>query len=178
MKRLIVLSALLGAAAVPAVSQTVQAPTMGAMSATEVGIEPMMRLATPLYARLALANELRTIEAARYAAGSAGSSATRAMATDMLREHLAALRDLSGIPAAKLELKLARASAAHDLSGARKGAAGGLAEVQLDWQRHAWALHSGYAVDGKDPALRNFARFAVMRAESDLRRLPMRPMKY
>lgn len=172
------MAAMLGAAATPAVSQTVQAPTMGAMSATDVGIEPMMRIPGPLYARLALANEMRTIEAARFAVTGADEDATRAMAREMLQEHLDALGALSAIPAAAAQLRLAKASAAGDVAGIRYRAAAGFAELQLGWQRHAWALHSGYAADGRDPALRSFARAAVMRAESDLRRLPMRPMKY
>lgn len=178
MKGLIVMVAVLGVASLPAVSQTMQAPTMGAMSATDVGIEPMMRLAPPLYARLALVNEMRTIEAARFAAASAGSATARVVATTMLREHEQALRDLSTIPIAASRLHQARTSAASDVARYRNLPAGGFADVQLDWQRHAWALHSGFAADGQDQALRDFARSAVLRAEGDLRRLPMRPMKY
>lgn len=172
------MAVMLGVAAMPAISQTLQAPTMGAMSATDVGIEPMMRIAGPLYARLALANEMHTIEAARFAVAGADEDATRALAREMLQEHLNALRALSVIPAAAAQLRQAKASAARDVAGMRNGTAVSFAEVQLDWQRHAWALHSGYSADGRDPALRSFARAAVMRAESDLRRLQMRPMKY
>jgi putative membrane protein len=178
MKRLSVIAVMLGAATTPAVCQTVQAPTMGAMAATDVGIEPMMRIAGPLYARLALANEMRTIEAARLAVAGADKDATRAMARAMLQEHLGALRAISAIPAAAMQLHQAKVWAVRDVAGMRNNAARGFAEVQLDWQRHAWALHSGYAADGQDPALRDFARSAVMRTEGDLRRLPMRPMKY
>ena len=178
MKSLVVAAAMLGMAAQPASSQTLQALTIGAMSATDVGIEPMMRLASSLYAKLALAGEMRTIAAARAAEARAGSEGTRMMAAAMVREHEAALRDLSAIPIAKAELGHARSLAVRDIAANRNVTAAGFAEAQLEWQRHAWALHSGYAADGQVPALRSFARSAVMQSERDLRRLPMRPMQY
>lgn len=178
MKWFVVVSALLGLAVGPAVAQTMQAPTMGAMSATDVGMEPMMRVAGARYARLALINELRTIEAARRAAASARSGATRATAMAILREHRGALRDLTGIATAARQMNTAHALAARDVAALRGVPVERFALTQLDWQRHAWALHSGYAADGQDSALRRFARAAVMRVERDLRRLPMRPMAY
>jgi putative membrane protein len=177
MKWFVGLSALLGLALGPAVAQTMQAPTVGAMSSTDVGMEPMMRVAGPLYAKLSLTNEIRTIEAARRAAASARSDATRATAMVILREHQGALRELSRIAAIATQLPAARSSARGDLA-LLGDSAERFAQLQLAWQRHAWALHSGYAADGRDPALRRFARDGVMRAERDLRRLPMRPMAY
>jgi putative membrane protein len=177
-QKLIVASAMLCAVALPVSAQTLQAPTLGAMSATDVGIEPMMRLAAPLYARLALVSEMRTIAAARSAMVHARSSATSAIATEMLREHERALRDLSKIPIAASQLGQARTASNLATGRTRDDPARDFAGVQLGLQRHAWALHSGYASDGRDPALRGFARSAVTLVELDLHRLSMRPMQF
>lgn len=151
---------------------------MGDMTAIDVGIEPMMRVASSRYAQLALANEIHTIEAARRAAANARSTATRSASVTMLREHEASMRGLAAIPTAAGQLRSASASASQYDAVLRQAPADRFAELQLDLRRYAWALHSGYAADGADPALRRFAGSAVLQAERDLRLLSMRPKQY
>lgn len=163
-----------------AAAQTLQAPAMGQMSATDVGIEPMMRLTPADYRALARDNDAYEVAAARIARRRAVSPATRSLAARLEADHARALagRGPAGAAATPgLRMPFDRALRALAAAPADRFDALYLRQA-LDTHRHAWALHAGFAADGGDARLRAGAGKDLAREEDHLRRLPMRPMRY
>ncbi|WP_425229145.1 DUF4142 domain-containing protein [Sphingomonas sp.] len=163
-----------------AVAQTLQAPSAGRMSATEVGIEPMMRLSTADYRALSHDNDAYAVAAAQIARRRAQRAPIRDLSAMLGADHARALaaRGPAGAPAAPaLRMPFARALQALDAVPADRFDALYLRQT-LEAHRHAWALHAGYAADGADPALRTRAGADLALEEAHLHRLPMRPKPY
>lgn len=163
----------------PAVAQTLQAPAMGDMRATDVGLEPMMRVSAADYAALARDHDAFEVAAARIAAARAQTPTVRALATRLATEHGAALsgRTPGGAVTPRMRMSYARA-----LDALRTAPAGGFDALYLnqvtDAHRHAWALHAGFAADGADARLKARAPTDLARTEAHLHPLPMQPMRY
>lgn len=163
--------------ALDAGAQTLQAPTMGRMKATDVGIEPAMRLSAVAYARRAAQLNDFDLAAADVALARTRSRAIKSLATRMRADHARLRRALGLVPAAGRmkdlapmldQLRRAPASSVDRLFVAQ----------QLETHRRGWALHSGYAADGADARLRLLAAGAVALEEVHLHALPMKPMAY
>ena len=153
---------------------------MGELRATDVGVEPMMRVSPADYAALARDNDVYEVAAARIARRRAQAPAVRALAATLERDHGHALssRPVGGSAAARaLRLQFARALRTLDAAPPARFDAIYVQQV-LDAHRHAWALHAGFAVDGRDVGLKARARTDLATEENHLRRLPLRPMRY
>lgn len=161
-------------------AQTVQAPVMGRFSATQVGIEPMMRLDARSCAALARAGAAFELASARLALSRSRSPAVRRFATAALRDHARLAADLGRTPARPRRFPGALDCPA--MLAALTADAATFDRCYLDQQlaahRHAWALDSGYAADGRDSRLRALAMRALAVDEAHLGMLPMRPMRY
>lgn len=169
------------APAVQADAQTMQAPIAGHLTATQVGIEPMMGVDAATYASLARTNAQFDTASARVALMRSRSPRVRAFATKALHDHSANEGSLAASrgPARRLAGTLDYRAMLDTLKRVNAAAFDRLyTDQQMLSHRHAWALDSGYAVDGRDPRLRDFARRAVAIDEAHLARLPMKPMRY
>ena len=178
MRNILLLTASLLAA--PAVAQTMQAPATGQMRATDVGIEPMMRVSPTDYAALAGDHDAFEVAAAKLARTRGQSPAVRALAARFETDHAraAAKRRAADRPAPPvLRMPYARA-----LLALRSVSANDFDRLYvrqaLDAHRHAWALHAGFAADGADTGLRARAGADLAIEEEHLHRLPMQPMRY
>lgn len=172
MRTLLVPALLLAGAAT---AQTVQAPTMGGLSATQVGMEPMMRVPTATYVAEANAFDTWTVAASRLALTRSRSPMVRAFARRSLAEH-AAMQHARGGAARSDGALSASLRRLHRASATQFDAA--FARAQVAVHRWGWALHSGYAADGENAKLRRAAAVAVTIEERHLRALPLRPMPY
>lgn len=166
--------------AAPLAGQTLQAPVMGRMTATEVGVEPMMRVSSADYVALARAHEVFEVAAARLARTRARAPATRVLAARFEATYarlLASRPGAAGPAAAALRMDYDRAlRTLRDTPIDRVDAL--YLRQAADAHRHAWALHAGFAADGADAGLRARARADLIRTEQELRVLPTRPMLY
>lgn len=163
------------APAVPAAAQTMQAPTSGGMTALQVGIEPMMRVPTATYVAEADAFDAWIVAASRLALARSHAPAVLTFARRAGPAHAAARARRGGT--ATFDGDLAKAlDALRQAPPNRFDAL--FARMQTIVHRRAWALHSGYVVDGGDARLRRSAAVAVMLEEAHLRALPLRPMPY
>ena len=157
-------------------AQTVQAPVMGTMRATDVGMEPAMRLTSATYAARAAQIDAYESAATGVALVRSRSPAVRALAARLNEDHARLRRDRGVEPAA------AQSDLPAMVDSLRRAPPGALDRLFLAQQllvhRRAWALHSGYAADGSDPRLRAAAARAVQLEEAHLHRLPMKPMRY
>lgn len=158
------------------IAQTLQAPTMGKFSATEVGIEPVMKVPPAHYLAEANAFDDWIVAAGLIGLERSRSPALRAFAEQAIAEHRSLRRSRSNADA-RQPPDLAKALAS--LRGASAPSFDALFwRDQLVVHRRSWALHSGFAVDGLDRALRRRAQAAVALEERHLHALPMRPMPY
>jgi len=158
-----------------ATAQTLQAPSVGAMSAPQVGIEPAMKLSTAAYAREANALDAWVAAACRLATGRTRNAHVLAFARTAGPAHARALRERGGSPTRTPDLisRIGRLRHARADAFDRLFVAG-----QITAHRRLWSIHSGYAFDGADPRLRRTATAAVPGEERHLHALPMRPMPY
>lgn len=163
-------------------AQTMQAPTMGRLTALDVGVEPMMRVPDRTYVALLRDAARSEVAAGRIALRRSRDPAVRALDTAIIHDHGAALAALSRIAGPeRLDGGRTRATPPKLIMLARAPAAAFdrlFLDQQLDAHRHLWALHVGHAADGPDPRLRALAGRSVPIEEAHLRRLPMRPMAY
>lgn len=156
-------------------AQTMQAPTMGRMTAPDVGIEPMMRVPAANYVAEAGAFDDWILAACRLALSRSRSPAVLAFARRVGRDHASARRLRGSVVSG--DAGLARNLAELRSAPAQRFDAMFVA-AQLDVHRRVWALHSGYAADGRDTRLRRLAAATVLVEERHLRALPLRPMPY
>ena len=170
---LLALAVAVQAAVAPA--QTVQAPVMGAMKATDVGMEPVMRLRPATYAGRAAQLDAYAVAAADMALARSRERPVRVLAARLKADHARLRRERGSAPdmASDLPGMLAalRSAPPHDFDRL-------FLAQQVAIHRRAWALHSGYAADGTDARLRAAATRAVPVEEAHLHELPMKPMSY
>ena len=162
-------------ASVPVHGQTLQAPTVGRMSANQVGVEPAMKLPTARYVAEADALDAFVATSSRMAMTRSRDPGVLAFARRAGPAHAQSLHARGGSPAAPPEL----ASRLDRLRAARGGEFDRLfAADQIAAGRRLWSVHTGYAADGPDPRLKRAAAAAVPLEERDLHALPMRPIPY
>lgn len=155
--------------------QTLQAPTVGGMSATQVGVEPAMKLPTARYLADADALDTWVVAACRLVTGRTRDARLLAFAAQAGPAHWHAMRLRGGSPTSRPDL----AERLGKLRGARGDDFDRLFVAdQIAVQRRLWSLHAGYAVDGTDPRLKRAAAADVSMEERELHDLPMRPMRY
>lgn len=156
-------------------AQTLQAPSIAGMTATQVGAEPAMRVSTARYMAEAAALDAWVVAADRLVPGRSRDASMLAFARMTIPTHLTALRTRGGTLALPppWAARLGRMRAA---TGAEFGRL--FVADQIAAHRRLWSLHTGYAIDGSDPRLKRAAAAAVSMEECELQDLPMRPMPY
>lgn len=162
-----------------------QAPaTAGAMSAEDVGAQPMTGTSSTNYAAWAADSDMYEIKSSQLALSKAKSDAIRQFAREMIQDHktttatlLAALPHTNPrVPPPPKQMSAANQAKVDQLRDAQ-GAGFDSLYLQQQMQAHqqAWALHRGYALDGSDSALRQVATSAVPIIEKHLQHLKSMP---
>lgn len=183
MRALMLAASLIGlAAAAPALAQDPVAA--GAMSAADVGAQPMTGTSAANYVAWAADSDMYEIQSSELALQKAQSDAVKQFARAMIQDHkmttatlMAALPHTDPrVPAPPKQLSAANQAKIDQLRRA-SGAAFDSLYLQQQMQAHqqAWALHRGYALDGQDVALRQVATSAVPIIEKHLQHLKNMP---
>lgn len=176
-KLLIAVSAFaLAGIAGPVVAQDPTTMT-GTMSATDVGVSPMMGTSATDFVKMAADSDNYEIQSSKVALSKSKSPAVKGFAKQMITDHMkttkglmAALKNpdrtiatpsmmLSSDNASKLALLKKTPKASFDTI---------YMQQQMQAHQSAWALHKGYSTDGTDPALKQVASTALPIVESHL----------
>lgn len=157
----------------------------GSMSATDVGASPMTGVSAPDYVKLAADSDMYEIQSSKLALSKSKDAHVRMIAQQLITDHTNTTKSLmAALPktspkVAKPKMKLSADNAAMiaQLKQAPAGSAFDTLYLQQQQTAHqkAWALHSGYATDGTDPALKQVATTAVPIIESHLQHVKTAP---
>lgn len=161
-------------AAAPAFAQP--APT-GSMTAQQVGVSPLTGTSAANYVKMAADADMYEIESSKLALMRGQSPEVKAFAKEMIADHIQTTKSLMGalktpqrtIPKPPAKLSADNAAKIALLKKAPKAKFDSLyMQQQATAHQTAWALHSGYAMDGTDPALKQVATTAVPVIEKHL----------
>jgi putative membrane protein len=176
----------LAIAGAPAIAQdnTGSAMGAGAMSANDVGAQPMTGTPSTNYVAWAADSDMYEIQSSQMALSKAKSDGVKQFAREMIQDHKTTTKTLmAALPktdpkVAKPPMKPAAPTQAKlDQLRQADGASFDSLYLQQQMQAHqqAWALHKGYATDGSDPALKQVATAAVPIIEKHLQHLKSMP---
>jgi putative membrane protein len=174
----------LAGASVPLFAQ--DAPAMaGSMSATDVGAAPMMGTSSANYVAWAADSDMYEMQSSKLALSKSKDAHVRMIAQQMITDHtkttktlMAALpKTMPKVPKPPMKLSADNAAMVAQLKQAKAGSEFDAMYLQQQGMAHqkAWALHSGYAADGTDPALKQVAMSAVPIIETHLQHLKSAP---
>jgi putative membrane protein len=173
----------LAGSSVPLLAQA--AAGAGAMSATDVGASPLTGTSSQDYATWAADSDMYEIQSSKLALSKSKDAHVRMIAQQLITDHTNTTKSLlAALPktspkVAKPKMKLSADNAAMiaQLKQAPAGTAFDTLYLQQQQTAHqkAWALHSGYATDGTDPALKQVAATAVPIIESHLQHVKTAP---
>lgn len=160
---------LLVAAAQPAMSQ--------ALTAADVGTQPLTDVSATDYVKLAADADNFEIQSGRLAATKSRREDVRGFAKQMVADHTESSKALTAalsnqdrkITPPSTTLSAANKSKLDLLRKAPKGSFDQLyLQQQLEAHQLAWALHAGYAQTGTDPTLKQVAQTVVPVVEHHL----------
>jgi putative membrane protein len=173
----------LAASSAPVLAQ--DAPAGAAMSAADVGAAPMMGTSSANYVAWAADSDMYEMQSSKLALSKSKDAHVRMIAKQMITDHtkttkslMAALpKTMPKVPKPKMKLSAENAAMVAQLKQAAAGSAFDTLYLQQQMTAHqkAWALHSGYATDGTDPALKQVATSAVPIIEQHLQHLKTAP---
>ncbi|MDB5689533.1 MAG: hypothetical protein JWL91_1409 [Sphingomonas bacterium] len=176
----------LAGSSVPLLAQAAPAGA-GSMSAADVGASPLTGTSSQNYVAWAADSDMYEIQSSKLALSKSKDAHVRMIAQQLVRDHTTTTKSLmAALPktspkVAKPKMKLSADNAAMiaQLKQAPSGSAFDTLYLQQQQMAHqkAWALHSGYATDGTDPALKQVAATAVPIIESHLQHVKMAPAR-
>jgi putative membrane protein len=162
-------SALALSIASPALAQNAT-PSAGTLTATEVGVSPMTGVSATDYVKLATDSDMYEIQSSRLALTRSKRDDVKSFARQMIEDHTTTSKSLMAAlknnerNIARPPMKLSAQNAAK-IALLRKAPKASFDDLYLQQQaaahQTAWSLHSGYATDGTDPALKQVASTAV-----------------
>ena len=161
------------------------APASAAMTATDVGVSPMMGVSSADYVNGAADGDMYEIQSSKLALAKSKDAKVRMIAQQMITDHTATTKSLMAalpktspkIAKPKMKLSAENAAMVAELKSTKAGTGFDNLYLQQQMMAHqkAWSLHSGYATDGSDPALKQVATSAVPIVESHIQHLKMSP---
>lgn len=144
--------------------------TTGMMTATDVGVSPLVGTSATDYVKMAADGDLYEIRSSEIALQKSKRPDVKDFARQMIADHTTTSKSLMAALSnkdRKITTPLTMMSASNDakvtlLKKAPKASFDDLyLQQQAQAHQNAWALHKGYASDGTDPALMQVASTAV-----------------
>jgi len=173
----------LAGSSVPLLAQA--APVAGSMSAADVGASPMMGTSSADYVNWAADGDMYEMQSSKLALSKSKDEHVRMIAKQMIADHTKTTKSLMAalpktspkVPKPKMKLSADNAAMVAQLKQTPAGTEFNNLYLQQQMMAHqkAWALHSGYAADGSDPALKQVATSAVPIIETHIQHLKMAP---
>jgi putative membrane protein len=146
------------------------AQSAGSMTAADVGVSPLDNIDAATYVKMAADSDMYEIKSSQLAASKAQRDDVKAFARQMITDHTQTTKSLMAAlknqdrTIARPSTRMSSENAANIklLQKAPKGQFDTLyLTQQVAAHQKAWALHSGYATNGSDPALKQVAATAV-----------------